>query len=469
MGEAPGRNITPSELPEWALISMIEPSPHDPGTAYLVATRYKWGDQNPFMYRTTDYGETWQDITEGIPEGAFTRVVREDPSRSGLLYAGTESGMYVSFNGGDSWQTLQSNLPIVPVHDLAVKENDLVAATHGRSFWILDDLTPLHQLKDGLDSAQNHLFMPRPAYRYLTSTGAERPGGPGKNYTLASGVIVTFYEKKDAGKVFLDAGKNPPAGLVVNYYLKEKPEGDLTLTFLDSSNQEIRSFSSNGGEDKPKVATKAGANRFVWDMRYPEAHKVKGDSTTEKGLSGPVAAPGTYKVRLAVNGDVFTQEFEIRKDPRVSATQEDLDAQFALLIKIRDKLSQTQDAINSIRNVKGQLEGWKQRPGTSETVLDAAASLEGKLGGIEEELIQPRSSAPLDRVNYPTRLNLKIASLTSVVASADAVPTQQSYQVFQDISARIDSQLERLNEVNSTDLAAFNNLVQDLGLSAVAP
>ena len=462
-------NITPSELPEWALISTIEPSPHDPGTAYLVATRYKWGDQNPFMYRTTDYGETWQDITEGIPEGAFTRVVREDPSRSGLLYAGTESGMYVSFNGGDSWQTLQSNLPIVPVHDLAVKENDLVAATHGRSFWILDDLTPLHQLKDGLDSAQNHLFMPRPAYRYLTSTGAERPGGPGKNYTLASGVIVTFYEKKDAGKVFLDAGKNPPAGLVVNYYLKEKPEGDLTLTFLDSSNQEIRSFSSNGGEDKPKVATKAGANRFVWDMRYPEAHKVKGDSTTEKGLSGPVAAPGTYKVRLAVNGDVFTQEFEIRKDPRVSATQEDLDAQFALLIKIRDKLSQTQDAINSIRNVKGQLEGWKQRPGTSETVLDAAASLEGKLSGIEEELIQPRSSAPLDRVNYPTRLNVKIASLTSVVASADAVPTQQSYQVFQDISARIDSQLERLNEVNSTDLTAFNNLVQDLGLSAVAP
>ena len=462
-------NITPSELPEWALISMIEPSPHDPGTAYLVATRYKWGDQNPFMYRTTDFGETWQDITEGIPEGAFTRVVREDPSRSGLLYAGTESGVYVSFNGGDSWQALQSNLPIVPVHDLAVKENDLVAATHGRSFWILDDLTPIHQLMDGLVSAENHLFKPRPAYRYLTSTGAERPGGPGKNYTLASGVIVTFYEKKDAGKVFLDAGKNPPAGLVVNYYLSEKPEGDLSLTFLDSSNQEIRSFSSNAGEDKPKVATEAGSNRFVWDMRYPEAHKVKGDSTTEKGLSGPVAAPGTYKVRLAVNGDVFTQEFEIRKDPRVSATQEDLDAQFALLIRIRDKLSQTQDAINSIRNVKGQLEGWKQRPGTSETVLDAAASLEGKLGDIEEELIQPRSSAPLDRVNYPTRLNLKIASLTSVVASADAVPTQQSYQVFQDISARIDSQLERLNEVNSTDLATFNNLVQDLGLAAVAP
>ena len=463
------KNITPSELPEWALISMIEPSPHDPGTAYLVATRYKWGDQNPFMYRTTDYGETWQDITEGIPEGAFTRVVREDPSRSGLLYAGTESGVYVSFNGGDSWQALQSNLPIVPVHDMAVKENDLVAATHGRSFWILDDLTPIHQLKDGLDSADNHLFKPRPAYRYLTSTGAERPGGPGKNYTLASGVIVTFYEKKDAGKVFLDAGKNPPAGLVVNYYLKEKPEGDLSLTFLDSSNQEIRSFSSNAGEDKPKVATEAGSNRFVWDMRYPEAHKVKGDSTTEKGLSGPVAAPGTYQVRLAVNGDVFTQEFEIRKDPRVSATQEDLDAQFALLIEIRDKLSQTQDAINSIRNVKGQLEGWKKRPGTSETVLDAAASLEGKLSGIEEELIQPRSSAPLDRVNYPTRLNVKIASLTSVVASADAVPTQQSYQVFQDISARIDSELERLNEVNSTDLATFNNLVQDLGLAAVAP
>ena len=243
----------------------------------------------------------------------------------------------------------------------------------------------------------------------------------------------------------------------------------MTLTFLDSSNQEIRSFSSNGGKDEPKVATEAGANRFVWDMRYPDAHKVKGDSSTEKSLSGPVAAPGTYQVRLAVSGDVFTQEFEIRKDPRVSATQEELDAQFGLLIKIRDKLSQTQDAINSIRNVKGQLEGWKQRPGTSETVLDAAASLGEKLSDIEEELIQPRGSAPLDRVNFPTRLNLKIASLTSVVASADAVPTQQSYQVFQDISSRIDMQLERLNGVTSTDVAAFNNLVQDLGLSAVAP
>ena len=377
--------------------------------------------------------------------------------------------MYVSFNGGDSWQTLQSNLPIVPVHDLAVKEKDLVAATHGRSFWILDDLTPIHQLMDGLDSAKNHLFKPRPAYRYLTSTGAERAGGPGKNYTLASGVIVTFYETKDSGKHFLDAGKNPPAGLVVNYYLKEKPENDLTLTFLDSSNQEIKTFSSSGDEDKPKVATEPGANRFVWDMRYPEAHKVKGDSSTEKSLNGPVASPGIYKVRLAVNDETFTQEFEIRKDPRVPATQEDLDTQFDLLIKIRDKLSQTQDAINSIRNVKGQLEAWKQRPGTSETVSNAAASLGEKLSDIEEELIQPRGSAPLDRVNFPTRLNLKIASLTSVVASADAVPTRQSYQVFQDLSARIDLQLDRLNQVTSTDVAAFNNLVQDLGLAAVAP
>ena len=472
-------NVTPGELPEWTLISMIEASPHDSGTAYVAATRYKRSDPRPFLYKTNDYGKTWQSITSGIPDGAFTRVLREDPARRGLLYLGTESGVYVSFDDGASWQPLQRNLPVVPVHDLAVKENDLVAATHGRSFWILDDLTPIHQLMDGVGNGQNHLFKPRPAYRYLTSTGAERPGGPGKNYTLASGVIVTYYETKTPNntidKTFLDAGKNPPAGVIVTYHLKDKPEGEVTLTFLDSKDQEIKSISNNGAEDEPKVPTEPGANRFVWDMRYPDAHEVPEDSTTEKNLDGPVASPGAYRVRLTVGDETRTQDFEVRKDPRIPASQEDLDAQFDFLMKIRNKLSQTQDAINSIRSIKEQVQGWKQRvsndsdSGSSEAVLDAAISLEENLTAIEEELIQPKSSVPLDRVNFPTRLNLKIASLTSVVASADAVPTQQSYEVFNELSARIDEQVERLKEVTSTDVTAFNKLIQGLGLPAVVP
>ena len=471
-GGATWDNVTPPDLPPWALICTIEPSPHNPAEAYLVSTRYKWADQSPYIYRTDDYGKSWTAIVDGIPEGAFTRVVREDPAREGLLYAGTESGVYVSFNDGDSWQSLQQNLPVVPVHDLAVKEQDLVAATHGRSFWVLDDLTPLHQMKDGVDTGGNHLFKPRATYRYLTSTGAERPGGPGKNYTLASGVIVTFYESKidenRSEKVFLDAGKNPPAGVVVNFYLMDKPEDDVTLTFLDANGGEIRSFSSSEDSDGPKVAADAGVNRFVWDMRYAPATKVEGDSSTENSLDGPVAAPGTYKVRIATNGYSAVQEFEIRKDPRVPATQEDLQAQFDLLLKIRDKLSETQEAINTIRTLKGQLTGWKDRPGAPASIVSAAGELEEKLTTIEEELIQPRGSAPLDRVNFPTRLNVKIASLTAVVGSADWVPTRQSRDVYGDLSGRIGVQLGRLQQVMDEDVSAFNNLVQDLGIPAVA-
>ena len=382
-GGATWDNVTPPDLPPWALVSTIEPSRYNPAAAYLVATRYKWADHSPYIYRTDDYGQSWTAIVNGIPNEAFTRVVREDPAREGLLYAGTESGAYVSFDNGDSWQSLQSNLPVTPVHDLAVKEQDLVAATHGRSFWILDDLTPLHQMKDGIDAGTHHLFQPRAAYRYLTSTGAERPGGPGKNYTLASGVIVTFYESKisedRSEKVFLDAGKNPPAGVVVNYYLKDTPGEEVSLAFLDADGREIRRFSSNGDADGPKVAANTGVNRFVWDMRYPPATKVEGDTSTEKSLDGPVAAPGVYKVRLSTNGYSAVQQFEVRKDPRVHATQEELKAQFDLLIKIRDKLSETQEAINTIRTLKGQLAGWKKHPGAPTSVVDAAEGLEEKL------------------------------------------------------------------------------------------
>ncbi len=328
-------------------------------------------------------------------------------------------------------------------------------------------------MKDGVDAGSSHLFQPRAAYRYLTSTGAERPGGPGKNYTLASGVIVTFYESKidenRSEKVFLDAGKNPPAGVVVNYYLKDKPEDDVTLSFLDANGGEIRCFSSNADSDGPKVPADAGVNRFVWDMRYPPATKVEGDSSTDKSLDGPVSAPGVYKVRISTNGYSAVQSFEIRKDPRVPATQQDLEAQFDLLLKIRDKLSETQQAVNTIRTLKGQLAGWKERPGAPASVLDSADALEGKLATIEEELIQPRGSAPLDRVNFPTRLNVKIASLTAVVASADWVPTRQSYDVYNDVSGRIGVQLGRLQQVMDEDVSAFNNLVQDLGIPAVAP
>jgi hypothetical protein len=480
-------NVTPPELPEWTLISMIEVSPHDPSTVYVAATRYKLDDVQPYLYKTHDDGKTWQLITDGIPAHDFTRVIREDPARRGLLYAGTETGVYVSFDDGESWQSLRLNLPAVPVYDLVIKDHDLVAATHGRSFWILDDLTPLHQLQDRGLGAPAHLFSPRPTIRVPPPMGFGRQPGPGKNYMLALGVPATYYETSTPGgqtvRTFLDAGKNPPDGVIVTYYLGQEPEGEVTLSFLDTKGQLIKSFSSAAaqeqpnaiGRKEPRVPAEVGLNRFVWNLRYPDARAVPGDATTERSLTGPLAPPGTYQVQLSVGGQTYMASFELRKDPRVSATPADFEAQFSLLLRIRDKLSDTHDAINRLRSVRRQVEEWVQRAealsdggSAAEAVRNAAKGLLEKLDGVEEELIQRRARVQQDQLNFPTRLNAKLAALTSVVASADGAPTRQAYDVFHDLSTRIDQQLMQLQEVMEKDVAALNELIRTSDIPPIA-
>jgi len=475
-------NVTPPDLPEWSLICTIEVSPHDPAAAYLAATRYKHDDTRPYLYKTGDYGATWTAITNGIPEDDFTRVIRVDPGRPGLLYAGTETGVYVSFDDGASWRSFRGNLPVVPVYDLAVKEQDLVAATHGRSFWILDDLTPFHQVEDARPPSKTRLFAPRPTYRTLPPLGAGRPRGPGKAYQIALGYAAAYYETKTPeGKTIrtlLDAGANPPDGVMVTYYLEKDPDEPLTLRFLDASGQEIKQFSSKAPDEPPPGAPQpvapaaAGLNRFAWNMRYPDATALPGDVATERSLSGPLAPPGTYRVELNVDGQTFTESFEIRKDPRVAATQQDLDEQFRLLSEIRDKLSETHAAIVGLRDVREQVEAWVKRTEgrpVGESVADAAKAITEKLGEIEQELVEQRVTTQLDMVHFPTRLNAKLAALPSVVSSADAAPTRQSHDVFADLSARIDQQLERWRDALEVDVAGFNALVRDAELPAVLP
>ncbi|MBI4641944.1 MAG: glycosyl hydrolase [Candidatus Tectomicrobia bacterium] len=482
-------NVTPPQLPEWALISIIEVSPHDPATAYVAATRYKHDDTRPYLFKTNDYGKSWQTITNGIPETDFTRTIREDPARRGLLYAGTETGVYVSFDDGASWQPLQLNLPVAPIHDLVVKNHDLVAATHGRSFWILDDLTPLHQITDQVAQTSAHIFKPRPTYRIKVYV---RPAGKllGVKYFRRAGPSVVAYiqsEKPTNERVetYLDAGKNPPDGVIVAYYLKQKPEGEVTMTFLDAKGQVIKTFSSEAegkppaptdgqakaGEEKKEllVSKEAGANRFVWNMRYPDATKVPGDRGTEELLAGPVASPGSYQVQLKVGGQTSTESFEIRKDPRIAATQEDLVAQFDLLLKIRNKLSETNEAINTLRNVRDQVDEWVRRTEghpNAPAVADAAKGLKDKLTTIEDELIQVKAASPL---NFPARLNAKLATLAGFVDSADTAPAQQQDDVFNDLSGRIDQQLTRLRGVVDTDVSAFNRLIRDSDTPAIIP
>ena len=497
-------NVTPAELPEWTLISIVEPSPHDPAVAYVAAHRYKLDDFAPYLFKTDDYGKHWTKITNGIPADDFTRAIREDPEQRGLLYAGTETGAYVSFDDGWHWQSLRLNLPAVPIHDLVVKDSDLAVATHGRGLWILDDLTPLRQLSASVRDAEVHLFAPRPTIRFWTDRGYPTPPTPGITYG-STGAWITPYRRseKPTGETverYLDAGQNPRDGVYVTYILKEKPEGEVKLTFLDAAGREIKSFSSEepkepapaGAEppaapaeqkpaperkDKyakkePRVPKEAGANRFVWDMRYPDPHKVSGYVASEDVLSGPLAPPGAYQVRLSVGERTATAPVEIHKDPRVPATQEDLDAQFALLIQVRDKVSATHDAINTIRNVRKQIEEWEQRTEGQpqrDAVASAGKSLKEKLVAVEGELTQVKAKNRQDTLDYPIKLNAKLAALSGVVGSADATPTRQAREVFADLSARVDAQLGRLRQILDTDLAAFNTLVRDASVPAIVP
>ena len=456
-------NVTPKELPEWSLISIIEPSPFDAGTAYVAATKYKLGDFKPYIFKTTDYGKTWKKIVNGIPDTHFTRVVRADPNKRGILYAGTEFGIYVSFDDGENWQTLQLNLPVSPIYDIAVhpREKDLVVATHGRSFWILDDLELLYQLSDEVVKSDIYLFKPADAYR-MRGGSFRQPG--------------------------LTLGQNPPNGVVVYYYLKEKPKDEVKIEFLDGKGNLIKSFSSKerperegapeefgfffGQQPQPRVNTEQGLNRFVWDMRYPDAENLKDIRFWSWGGStrGPVAVPGKYQVKLTVGAKSFVQWFEIKKDPRISTTDEEFKEQFELLIKIRDKLSEANGTVNKIRSIVKQLDELAQKlKGTSkEGEIDKLIKqLKDKLTAIEGEITQNKARSSQDLLNHPVKLNGKLASLASAVASADSKPTKQMYEVFDDLSKRLDEQLRKFKEVYDKDIPEFNRKVKELEIPAI--
>lgn len=448
-------NVTPKEMPEWIQINSIEASPFDAATLYVAATAYKSDDYKPYLFKTTDYGKTWKKIVNGIAADAFTRVVRADPNRRGFLYAGTETGMYYSSNDGDSWQSLMLNLPVVPITDLAVhkREGDLVVATQGRSFYVLDNLPVLYQLADA-QKAEAFLFKPEDAYR--------TPGGGGF-FQLPAGAPI---------------GANPPNGAIVHYYLKDKPKQEVTLEFLDSGGKLIRKFTGRIGRDgaaapagpgEPPVPSESGLNRFVWNFRFPSATGLPGLIMWGGSLNGPRVVPGSYQVRLSVDGKpVSTEAFAVKADPRISTTQAEFEKQFDLLMKINSKLSQTHQTILEIRDVRKQLEDLSARLGAEQKDLrDKAAEIGKKLTAVEEELIQTKIRSSQDALNFPIRLNNKLAALGSTVDSADFPPTNQSYDVFNDLTSRIDVQIEAFTAIKSKDIAEFNRLFAEKNLPVI--
>ncbi len=430
------QNVTPPGVTAGTQISTVEASPRDAATGYLTATRYKLDDFTPYAFVTHDFGKTWRRITTGIAATHFVRVVREDPVRRGLLYAGTEFGVYVSFDDGASWQALQRNLPVVPVHDLVIKDNDLAAATHGRSFWILDDVSPLRQLTPEVARADRYLYAPADAWR-------ARGGGGG-------GV---FY-----------------------FYLRQKPDSgsEVRLEILDARDSLVRRWSTRlpppGTTPEDSLRVSAGLNRFVWDLRYPGAHRFRGLVLWAGGTQGPIAVPGSYKVRLTAGAWSATQPFTVRLDPRVHTAPADLQQQFDLLVRIRDRLSAANDAVTRIRDVRTQIDAVLQhargQPGTADLIVHAD-SLKARLGRVEEEIYQVKNQSGEDPLNYPIKLNNRISGLASVVGSADAPPTDQSVQVFSELAALLQAQVDRLKTVLDTDLSAFNALVKAKDLPAV--
>jgi photosystem II stability/assembly factor-like uncharacterized protein len=465
-------NVTPprSMMPEWVQINAIEPSPFDPATAYMAATLYKADDFHPYMYRTTDYGKTWTKMVNGIPEDHFTRVVREDPNRKGLLFAGTEFGIYVSYDSGDHWQSIQLNLPIVPITDLGFhkRDDELVVATQGRAFWIMDDLGLLWDLKGAAPSQDLKIFKPKVTLR---AEGGGRGGG--------------------GNRTEVAAGSNPPGGAVVEYWLKDKPQGELTLEFLDSTGKSVNKYSSRsaeraaaeegiaeqesafnpfGGGGVQRAPALAGMNRFVWNLHYPDATTFPNMILWSGSTRGPLIAPGTYQVRLTVDGKTQSESFSVVKDPRQSSSQDDYARQVSLALQIRDKLSQTNQAVIDIREAKKQLAEyvtlWKDNP-AAKKVVDTAQDLTKRLSAVEEELYQVKNQAREDPLNYPIRLNNRIAALLGVVEQTDTAPTKQSNMVFEDLATEVNVPLNTARKLLTDDVGSFNKMVRDANIPAV--
>ena len=452
------QNVTPKEMPEWIRINCIAASPFDAGTAYVAATMYLSDDFHPFLYKTTDYGKSWTKIVSGIPADDFTRAIRPDPNQKGLVFAGTESHLYISYDDGGTWLPFQLNLPAVPVTDIAFqKQQDaMVLATQGRSFYVLDDMPLVRTLNPAKfeRTSDVKLFPVKQAIR-IAGGGW---GGGGHDPT---------------------AGQNPANGATIYYYLKSKPEGEVKLRFLTASGKLIREVSSKPKPEQEKpdpedeerhrsqlAPTEAGLNRYVWDLRYDDATGFPGLLMWDGSLRGPMAAPGEYKVELVAGGKTESANFTVVKDPRAPTTPEDFDKQLELALKIRDRVSEANSSVVGIRAAEEQLKPYLTN--SNERVKASAKQLTDELTTIEESIYQTKLKADEDALNFPIKLNNKLASVENVVEETDVAPTAQSYQVYDDLSAQLQVQLDHLHQVETTGIEQFNKLVRDENIPAVS-
>lgn len=448
-------NITPKQMPEWSLVSMIDASAFDAGTAYLTVDRHRLDDDHPYVYKTTDFGKTWSEAVRGLPVNIYVHVVKQDPKRKGLLYAGTDNGVWLSFDDGENWQPLQLNLPSVPVYDLTVHGSDLIVATHGRAFWILDDIEPLREFDASIAHADLHLYQPETTLRVRSAGGG---GGIGARANV---------------------GRNRPNGAIIDYFLKSVPQGPVTVEILDRQGQLVRRFSSTDrkeGAPDPynmtrqagtRLPTEAGMNRFVWDLRYDGARDVPGMSIQELRQGGPLAVPGDYQVKITARGNTATAALKVDPDPRIRATLADYEQQFQLAVKIRDRVNEAHDAVNQMRATLAELKDRRNKL-TRANDVEAAQHLEHSITQVEGDLIQLKSTTTEASLVFPIMLDAKLAALGGIVESADTAPTQQAKDAFVEIGGRLDSALAHWKNIENTELVEFNILLKKASVAPVA-
>ncbi len=437
-------NITPQAMPQWSSIDSIDPSHFDAETAYIAVDRHKLDDIQPYAYKTADGGKTWTPIMGGLPDGAVVHVVREDPVRRGLLYAGTEKGVFVSFDDGANWQSLQLDLAPSPVHDLVVRGDDLVAATHGRSFWILDDVTPLRQIDLKTASQDVTLYKPEPALRlsYPDAVDTRQP-----------------------------VGEDPPFGVLIDYYLKTAPKDELTVEIYDSNGKLVRHLSSTHS-DKPvqppewpdqivpddRIAAKAGMNRLVWDLRWSDPEQIPGAFYSGPAPRGPRVVPGVYQVKLSVGGQSWTQPLVIGIDPRTPNAGPAIQAKFDLAMKTEHDIDRLHRAVNEIRDTRAAIEkaktGFAGKPDAKRLIADAD-NLEGQLAPVEETLMQVNMKGSEANLAFPGMLNEQYATFSLDLDDADTMPTKQHQEMYASLHAQLETALARWEALKSGGVKAF--------------
>jgi photosystem II stability/assembly factor-like uncharacterized protein len=456
-------NITPPDLTAWSKVTQVEASHFDDQSAYASVSRFRIDDLHPYIYRTHDSGKTWKLITGGLPEDAPADTVREDPVRKGLLFAGTENSVWVSFDDGDHWQSLQLNLPHTSMRDLGIHENDLIVATHGRSFWILDDLTPLRQLAESMAKSDAYLFKPEAAYRVRRSTNPDTPIPPDE-----------------------PAGQNPPDGAILDYFLAQPVSGAVTLEIVDAHGKVVRRFSST---DKPEVtqaelekqliplywirmpkilSASAGMHRWVWDLHYPSPASLQHQypisavpSDTPRTPQGPIALPGEYTARLAVNGSTFTTSLTVKIDPRVNTSPGDLEKQFNLEMRLASELTTSTEAVTQARSVVDQLHKLGNQSGA---MAESIKALDQKVGTIL------RGSTPaVPGTSEPTltRASAAVDALYTSVGQADAAPTTAQINAAVDTERDLSALTKRWEEIKNSDLPALNRQLKSANLPEI--